>query len=109
MTNTKRLQYVWDSKDLSGVFAIFTDDVAMKMHHENKTLSGDSLREELTSMVEDEETVSREFRIIYENNEYLAKYDCIGGQFFGGQVSIVQLWRDGHVYHIEVSNVTNAS
>ncbi|MGYP001315843822 len=44
MTNTKRLQYVWDSKDLSGVFAIFTDDAAMKMHHENKTLSGDSLR-----------------------------------------------------------------
>ena len=109
MTNTKRLQYFWDSKDLSGVFAIFTDDAAMKMHHENKTLSGDSLREELTSMVEDEETVSREFRIIYENNECLVRYDCIGGQFFRVQVSIVQLWRDGHVYHMEVSKVTNAS
>ena len=58
----------------------------MKMYHENKTLSGDSLREELTSMVEDEETVSREFRIIYENNECLVTCDSIGGQFFGVKV-----------------------
>ena len=86
MTNTKRLQYVGDSKDLSGVFAIFTDDAAIKMHHENKTKSGDSLRKELTSIVEDEETVSKEFRIIYDNNECLVTYDCIGGQFFGVKV-----------------------
>ncbi len=60
-------------------------------------------------MVEDEETVYREFRIIYKNNKCLVTYDCIGGRFFGVQVSIVQLWRDGHVYHMEVSKVTNAS
>jgi hypothetical protein len=36
-------------------------------------------------------------------------YERIGGQFFGGQVSIVQLWRDGQVYHMEVSNLTDAS
>ena len=109
MTNTERLQQVWDAKDLTGVFAMFTDDAVMKIHHENKTLSGDSLREELTSMVEDEETVSTEFRIIYENNECSVTYERIGGPFFGGQVSIVQLWRDGQVYHMEVSNVTDAS
>ena len=109
MTNTERLQHVWDSKDLAGVFAMFTDDAVMKIHHENKTLSGGSLREELTSMVEDEETVSTEFRIIYENNECSVTYERIGGQFFGGQVSIVQLWRDGQVYHMEVSNLTDAS
>ena len=44
------------------------------------------MRKELTSMVQDEETVSREFRIIYENNECLVTYDCIGGQFFGVKV-----------------------
>ena len=54
MTNTERLQHVWDSKDLAGVFAMFTDDAVMKIHHENKTLSRYSLLEELTSMVEDE-------------------------------------------------------
>ena len=86
MTNIKRLQYVGDSKDLSGVFAIFTDDAAIKIHHENKTLSGDSLRKELNSIVEDEETVSKEFRIIYDNNECLVTYDCIGGQFLGVKV-----------------------
>ena len=53
MTNTERLQQVWDAKDLNGVFAMFTDDAVMAIHHENKALSGDSLREELTSMVED--------------------------------------------------------
>ena len=109
MTNTERLQQVWDAKDLNGVFAMFTDDAVMTIHHENKALSGDSLREELTSMVEDEETVSTEFRIIYENDECSVTHERIGGQFFGGKVSIVQLWRDGQVYHMEVSNVIDAS
>ena len=109
MTNTERLQQVWDAKDLVGVFAMFTDDAVMKIHHETKTLSGDSLRKELTSMVEDEDTVSTEFRIIYENDKCSVTYERIGGQFFGGQVSIVQLWRDGQVYHMEVSNVAGDS
>ena len=109
MTNTERLQQVWDAKDLTGVFAMFTDDAVMKIHHENKSLSGDSLRAELTSIIKDEETVSTEFRIIYENKECSVTYERIGGQFFGGQVSIVQLWRDGQVYHMEVSNVIDVS
>ena len=74
---------------------MFTDDAVMKIHHENKSLSGASLREELTSMVEDEETISTEFRIIYENDECSVTYERIGGQFFGGQVSIVNCGATG--------------
>ena len=60
MTNTERLQHVWDAKDLAGVFAMFTDDVVMKIHHENKSLSGlRCARRSFTSMVEDEDDFHR--------------------------------------------------
>ena len=44
-------------------------------------------------------------RIIYENDECAVTYEKIAGQFFGGQVSNVQLWRGGQIYHMEVSTI----
>lgn len=103
MTNMEKLQVAWDAKDLDGVKAMFTEDAVMIMLHENRTLRGVEVEEELTAMVLDEDTVSSEFRIIYENDECAVTRERIAGQFFGGQVSIVQLWRDGQIYHMETS------
>ena len=103
MTNMEKLQTAWDAKDLDGVKAMFTEDAIMVLLHENRTLRGAEVEEELTAMVLDEETVSSEFRIIYENDECAVTRERIAGLFFGGQVSIVQLWRDGQIYHMETS------
>ena len=105
MTNMEKLQAVWVAKDLDGVKNMFTEDAVMVLLHESRTLKGEELDKELTAMVLDEDTISSEFRIIYENDECAVTYEKIAGQFFGGQVSIVQLWRGGQIYHMEVSTI----
>ena len=109
MTNMEKLQAAWDAKDLSGVKNMFTDDAVMLLLHEHKTLTGEALDNELSAMVLDEETVSSDFRIVYENDECAVTYEKIAGPFFGGQVSIVQLWRDGQIYHMEVSTIKDTA
>ena len=109
MTNMEKLQTVWDAKDLDGVKSMFTEDAVMLLLHEGRTLRGEELDKEITAMVLDEDTISSEFRIIYENDECAVTYEKIAGEFFGGQVSIVQLWRDGQIYHMEVSTIKDAA
>ena len=101
----EKLQTAWDAKDLNGVRNMFTGDAVMLLLHENRVLRGQELHTELTSMVLDEETISSDFRIVYENDECAVTYEKIAGPFFGGQVSIVQLWREGKIYHMEVSTI----
>jgi len=109
MTNMEKLQAVWDAKDLDGVKSMFTEDAVMLLLHESRTLRGEELDKELTAMILDEDTISSEFRIVYENDECAVTYEKIAGRFFGGQVSIVQLWRDGQIYHMEVSTIKDAA
>ena len=105
MTNMEKLQAVWDAKDLDGVKNMFTEDAVMLIHHENRFLKEKELDSELTAMVLDEDTVSSDFRVIYENDECAVTYEKIAGPFFGGQVSIVQLWRGDKIYRMEVSTI----
>jgi len=94
--------YFWEAKDLDGVLSMFTEDAVITLLHENRTLEGEDREKELTEMVLDEDTVSSDFRIVYENDECAVTHERIAGEFFGGQVSIVQLWRGGQIYHMEV-------
>ena len=103
MSNTDRLQEVWDAKDLDGVKRIFTEDAVIKILHEDRILKGQELQDRLAAMVLDEDTLSSDFEIIYENEECSVTYERITGQFFGGHVSTVQLWRDGQIYHMQIS------
>ena len=50
----------------------------------------------------DEDIVSSDFRIIYENDACAVTYERMAGAL-SGHVSIVQLWRDNKIYHMEVS------
>ena len=107
MTNMEKLQAVWEAKDLDGVLSMFTEDAVIRLLHENRTLEGEDREKELTEMVLDEDTVSSDFRIVYENDECAVTHERISGEFFGGQVCIVQLWRSGQVYHMEVGLVND--
>ena len=56
----------------------------------------------MKGMVLDEGTVSSDLRIIYENNDCAVTYERMTGEL-NGQVSIIQLWREGKIYYMEVS------
>ena len=107
MTNMEKLQAVWEAKDLDGVLSMFTEDAVIRLLHENRTLEGEDREKELTEMVLDEDTVSSDFRIVYENDECAVTHERISGEHFGAQVCIVQLWRGGQVYHMEVGLVND--
>ena len=107
MTNMEKLQAVWDAKDLDGFLSMFTEDAVVRVLHENKTLEGEEREKRLTEMLLDEDTVSSEFRIVYENAECAVTHERISGEHFGAQVCIVQLWRGGQVYHMEVGLVND--
>ena len=102
MTNMEKLQEVWEAKDLDGVLGMFTDDFEMKMLHLNQTLDGPVAHDYLKEMVLDNDTVSSDFRIIYENDACAVTYERMAGAL-SGHVSIVQLWRDNKIYYMEVS------
>ena len=107
MTNMEKLQAVWEAKDLDGFLSMFTEDAVVRVLHENKTLEGEEREKRLTEMLLDEDTVSSEFRIVYENTECAVTHERISGEHFGAQVCIVQLWRGGQVYHMEVGLVND--
>ncbi len=107
MTNMEKLQAVWEAKDLDGFLSIFTEDAVVRVLHENKTLEGEEREKRLTEMLLDEDTVSSDFRIVYENDECAVTHERISGEHFGAQVCIVQLWRGGQVYHMEVGLVND--
>ena len=107
MTNMEKLQAVWEAKDLDGFLSMFTEDAVVRVLHENKTLEGEEREKRLTEMLLDEDTVSSEFRIVYENDECAVTHERISGEHFGAQVCIVQLWRGGQVYHMEVGLVND--
>jgi hypothetical protein len=98
----EKLQAVWEAKDLDGFLSMFTEDAVIRVLHENKTLEGEEREKRLTEMLLDEDTVSSDFRIVYENDECAVTHERISGEHFGAQVCIVQLWRGGQVYHMEV-------
>ena len=103
MTNMEKLQAAWDAKDLSDsclktclrTACFETNDCYFTRH---KTLTGEHLDNELTAMVLDEETVSSDFRIVYENDELCGDLRKNYRSGFWRTVSIVQLWRDGQIY-----------
>ena len=103
----EKLQAVWEAKDLDGFLSMFTEDAVVRVLHENKTLEGEEREKRLTEMLLDEDTVSSEFRIVYENDECAVTHERISGEHFGAQVCIVQLWRGGQVYHMEVGLVND--
>ena len=103
----EKLQAVWEAKDLDGFLSMFTEDAVVRVLHENKTLEGEEREKRLTEMLLDEDTVSYDFRIVYENDECAVTHERISGEHFGAQVSIVQLWRGGQVYHMEVGLVND--
>ena len=103
----EKLQAVWETKDLDGFLSMFTEDAVVRVLHENKTLEGEEREKRLTEMLLDEDTVSSDFRIVYENDECAVTHERISGEHFGAQVSIVQLWRGGQVYHMEVGLVND--
>ena len=103
----EKLQAVWEAKDLDGFLSMFTEDAVVRVLHENKTLEGEEREKRLTEMLLDEDTVSSEFRIVYENAECAVTHERISGEHFGAQVCIVQLWRGGQVYHMEVGLVND--
>ena len=103
----EKLQAVWEAKDLDGFLSMFTEDAVVRVLHENKTLEGEEREKRLTEMLLDEDTVSSEFRIVYENDECAVTHEKISGEHFGAQVCIVQLWRGGQVYHMEVGLVND--
>ena len=107
MTNMEKLQAVWEAKDLDGFLSMFTEDAVIRVLHENKTLEGEEREKRLTEMLLDEDTVSSDFRIVYENDECAVTHERISGEHFGAQVCIVQLWRGGQVYHMEVGLVND--
>ena len=107
MTNMEKLQAVWEAKDLDGFLSMFTEDAVIRVLHENSTLEGEEREKRLTEMLLDEDTVSSEFRIVYENAECAVTHERISGEHFGGQVSIVQLWRGGQIYHMEVGLIND--
>ena len=107
MTNMEKLQAVWEAKDLDGFLSMFTEDAVVRVLHENKTLEGEEREKRLTEMLLDEDTVSSDFRIVYENDECAVTHEKISGEHFGAQVCIVQLWRGGQVYHMEVGLVND--
>ena len=107
MTNMEKLQAVWEAKDLDGFLSMFTEDAVIRVLHENKTLEGEEREKRLTEMLLDEDTVSSDFRIVYENDECAVTHEKISGEHFGAQVCIVQLWRGGQVYHMEVGLVND--
>ena len=107
MTNMEKLQAVWEAKDLDGFLSMFTEDAVVRVLHENKTLEGEEREKRLTEMLLDEDTVSSDFRIVYENDECAVTHERISGEHFGAQVCIVQLWRRGQVYHMEVGLVND--
>ena len=107
MTNMEKLQAFWEAKDLDGFLSMFTEDAVIRVLHENKTLEGEEREKRLTEMLLDEDTVSSEFRIVYENAECAVTHERISGEHFGAQVSIVQLWRGGQVYHMEVGLIND--
>jgi len=103
----EKLQAVWEAKDLDGFLSMFTEDAVVRVLHENKTLEGEEREKRLTEMLLDEDTVSSDFRIVYENDECAVTHEKISGEHFGAQVCIVQLWRGGQVYHMEVGLVND--
>jgi hypothetical protein len=103
----EKLQAVWEAKDLDGFLSMFTEDAVVRVLHENKTLEGEEREKRLTEMLLDEDTVSSDFRIVYENDECAVTHERISGEHFGAQVCIVQLWRGGQVYHMEVGLVND--
>ena len=103
----EKLQAVWEAKDLDGFLSMFTEDAVIRVLHENKTLEGEEREKRLTEMLLDEDTVSSDFRIVYENDECAVTHERISGEHFGAQVCIVQLWRGGQVYHMEVGLVND--
>ena len=103
----EKLQAVWEAKDLDGFLSMFTEDAVVRVLHENKTLEGEEREKRLTEMLLDEDTVSSEFRIVYENAECAVTHERISGEYFGAQVCIVKLWRGGQVYHMEVGLVND--
>ena len=103
----EKLQAVWEAKDLDGFLSMFTEDAVVRVLHENKTLEGEEREKRLTEMLLDEDTVSSEFRIVYENDECAVTHEKISGEHFGAQVCIVQLWRGGQVYHMEVGLIND--
>ena len=107
MTNMEKLQAVWEAKDLDGFLSMFTEDAVIRVLHENKTLEGEEREKRLTEMLLDEDTVSSDFRIVYENDECAVTHERISGEHFGAQVCIVQLWRGGQVYHMEVGLIND--
>jgi len=107
MTNMEKLQAVWEAKDLDGFLSMFTEDAVVRVLHENKTLEGEEREKRLTEMLLDEDTVSSDFRIVYENDECAVTHEKISGEHFGAQVCIVQLWRGGQVYHMEVGLIND--
>ena len=103
----EKLQAVWEAKDLDGFLSMFTEDAVVRVLHENKTLEGEEREKRLTEMLLDEDTVSSDFRIVYENDECAVTHERISGEHVGAQVCIVQLWRGGQVYHMEVGLVND--
>jgi len=103
----EKLQAVWEAKDLDGFLSMFTEDAVVRVLHENKTLEGEEREKRLTEMLLDEDTVSSDFRIVYENDECAVTHEKISGEHFGAQVCIVQLWRGGQVYHMEVGLIND--
>jgi hypothetical protein len=102
MTNMAKLQEAWEAKNLGGVLGMLTDDFEMRMLHTNQTVKGQAAHDYMEEMVLDEGTVSSDFRIIYENDDCAVTYERMTGEL-NGQVSIVQLWREGEIYYMEVS------
>ena len=102
MTNMETLQKAWEAKDLDGVLSMLTDDLEMRMLHTHQTVKGQESRDYMKEMVLDEGTVSCDFRIIYENDDCAVTHERMTGEL-SGQVSIVQLWREGKIYYMEVS------
>jgi len=103
----EKLQAVWEAKDLDGFLSMFTEDAVVRVLHENKTLEGEEREKRLTEMLLDEDTVSSDFRIVYENDECAVTHEKISGEHFGAQVCIVQLWRGGQIYHMEVGLIND--
>ena len=92
MAKMEQLQEVWEAKDLDGVMSFFTDDYEIRILHTSQTMKGQEARDYLKEMVLDEDTVSSDFRIIYQNDDCAVTYERMTGEF-NGQCSIGQLWR----------------
>ena len=105
MSILKKYTDAINNKDEATMNELLHDDFKFTMHKSGNSLGkADVIKWAMSGDINQDKA-----RIVYENDECAVTYEKIAGRFFGGQVSIVQLWRDGQIYHMEVSTIKDAA